>query len=30
MKYSEKQKLAAVEAYIEGSHGLRGTARLCF
>ena len=26
MKYSEKQKLAAVEAYMEGSHGLRGTA----
>jgi transposase len=26
MKYSEKQKLAAVEAYMEGSHGLRATA----
>lgn len=26
MKYSEKQKFAAVEAYMEGSHGLRATA----
>lgn len=26
MKYSEKQKLAAVQAYMEGSHGLKATA----